>query len=705
MPHEPERIPRIRAPPASAPARRDEVKRPRPAAAALSLLVTLEGTASSASGPVSGKAGPGGDPVRVFHSLQGLQELRPVWDLVKPPWGSPMMSAGWIRAWAEVYGLDADLEWLVAGEGPALAIAPLVRSRKGGLRYELAGPDNLTESMDFLYEEAASIPALVAALVRSRVPLRFWRVPADSPVVPMLREASRRHALVRFQSAQACPSLPLDASWARAEDHLDAHRRSNVRRARRIAEAMGPVRTDILSPRPDEVGPLLEEAYAVEAAGWKSREGSPIGRDPLLADFFRRYAKAAAESGELRICFLRVGGRAAAMKLAATTGGRFWLLAMGFSEEFERCSPGTLLLLDTIEYAARSGLRSYEFLGADEPWVRALGTTLRPSVSLRTYPFGMRGLVALGFDAADRARNRLRDISAWVGRTELKVERKLALAYSAGPRPEDAVRVADALTRLGYRTIVGYIDKPQEAPRIVARNHAGALEGVVAKGLDCYVSLKAPALGFDHRLVEGIVRSGHDANRRVHFDALSANDVDRTFDLIHEMQRHHDNLGTTLPGRWIRSTADAIRAIDLGLRVRVIKGEWADVKERERKPFEGFLEIVDRLAGSVPEVGVATHNPAVARKAVRRLRAAGTPCEIEVVRGYPIHRILPVALEEDVPVRVYVPFGHLASPYTLGQVVRRPRIAAWVVRDIFRGGTSVVPPDPRSNVDRGPTPP
>jgi len=608
-----------------------------------------------------------------------------------------MLTPAWIRAWAEVYGTDADVEFLVAGDGPALAVAPLVRSRRGGLRYELAGPDNLVEAMDFLYQDGSRVPPLAKALSRSRVPLRFWRVPSDSPAVPALLAAYRGRAVVRSEAAQACPSLTLDETWVDPLAHLDAHRRQNVRRARRIAESLGPVTTEILSPRPGEVGHLLDEAYAVEAAGWKSREGSPLIRDRLLGEFFRRYGAAAAETGEFRVCFLRIGGRPAAMKLAATTGNRFWLLAMGFSDEFERASPGTLLLMDTLAYAARSGLRSYEFLGADEPWVRALDPVSRECVSIRTYPLGVHGIVALAWDGSDRVRGRARKVRAWVDRTSLDVQHHLARAYSAGPNAEDGVRVAESLSAIGYRGIVGYMNPDNEDPRSVARHHLGALEAIRARGLDCYVSIKAPAMEFRRHLIREIVESGARVGVRVHFDALSADDVDRTFDVIREMQTLHTKLGTTLPARWQRSLQDADRAIDLGLPVRIIKGEWADRKERERNPREGYQEIVERVAGRVPQVGVATHNPTLARRAVRRLRAAGTPCEIEVVRGYPIHRVLPVAVEEGVPIRAYVPFGNLAFPYTIAQVVRRPRIAVWAVRDMFRGGTSIVPKDPRTD--------
>ncbi len=612
-----------------------------------------------------------------------------------------MLTRAWIRAWAATYGIASDMEWLLAGEGGDAAIAPLVRSHRGGLRYELVGPDSLVESADFLYESRTRIPELAQALVRSRVPLRFWRIPADSPVVGALMAACRGHGLLRRQPAQGCPSLLLDPSWSNPEVHLDAKGRQNLRRARRVAESMGEVTTQILAPRPEDVSHLLDEAYAVEAAGWKSLEGSPLARDRLLGPFFRRYAEAAAESGDLRICFLRIGERAAAMKLAAVTGNRFWLLAMGFDEEFERCSPGTLLLAETLAYAARGGLRSYEFLGATEPWVRAWGATDRPHVSLRTYPVGLHGAFALVSDASDRLRVSARSAKSAIDGVYEDAQRRLALAYSAGPNPDDAVRVAESLSEMGHRTIVGFMNDGGTDPRTVARNSIAALEGVAARGLDSYVSIKAPALAFDRRLVRRIVDSAHARDMRVHFDALAAADVDRTFSLVEEMQAFHGDFGCTLPSRWRRSTDDAKRAMDLGLRVRVIRGEWVEPAERERDWREGFLEIVERLAGQVPMVGVATHNATLARQAIRRLKAARTPCELEVVRGYPIHRVLPVAVAEGIPMRVYIPFGYVAFPYTIGQVVRMPRIVLWVLRDVFRGGTSVVPRDPRGI--RGPS--
>jgi CelD/BcsL family acetyltransferase involved in cellulose biosynthesis len=101
---------------------------------------------------------------------------------------------------------------------------------------------------------------------------------------------------------------------------------------------------------------------------------------------------------------LRIGGRAAAMQFAVEIGGRFWLLKIGYADEFARCSPGNLLVMETIQYAARAGLKSYEFLGTAEPWIGMWTSQVRPCISVRAYPFNGRGAIALAADAAQKLR-------------------------------------------------------------------------------------------------------------------------------------------------------------------------------------------------------------------------------------------------------------------------------------------------------------
>jgi predicted TIM-barrel fold metal-dependent hydrolase len=45
--------------------------------------------------------------------------------------------------------------------------------------------------------------------------------------------------------------------------------------------------------------------------------------------------------------------------------------------------------------------------------------------------------------------------------------------------------------------------------------------------------------------------------------------------------------------------------------------------------------------------------------------------------------LLKVAAELDVPVRVYVPYGHGWLPYSLTQAHRNPRVFWWILRDLI----------------------
>ena len=111
--------------------------------------------------------------------------------------------------------------------------------------------------------------------------------------------------------------------------------------------------------------------------------------------------------------FLRLGGRAAAVQIAVQVAHGFWLLKIGYREEFARCSPGTLLMCETIAYAAKAGLRTYEFLGRDEAWLHMWNPLGCPCVSIAAYPFNARGMLAMGQDAFAAFRRKLTVVPTW----------------------------------------------------------------------------------------------------------------------------------------------------------------------------------------------------------------------------------------------------------------------------------------------------
>ena len=261
--------------------------------------------------------------------------------------------------------------------------------------------------------------------------------------------------------------------------------------------------------------------------------------------------------------------------------------------------------------------------------------------------------------------------------------RRAARGYVAGPSLEDARTMCETLERAGISSTVCYWDVYADHPNLISRAYIGLLNVIANGSSDCYLSVKATALKFDFDLVQKVLAEAHRLDAVVHFDAMAADTVDRTFELIARARDIYPKLGCTLPGRWRRSQTDAEQAIAMGLRVRVVKGEWKACDETD--PREGFISVIEQLAGHAKHVAVATHNPAMAKLSLRLLKDARTSCELELLYGLPQQPLLRIAKDFGVRCRMYGPYGHAGLPYRLKQAVRNPRILSWFVHDLLRG--------------------
>jgi CelD/BcsL family acetyltransferase involved in cellulose biosynthesis len=277
---------------------------------------------------------------------------------------APFARPGWLRPWAEAAGVR--LEAMTAWCGPNLtAVIPIVFRR-----HHLYTPANWhTPWLEAVAEDDTARRALVGALAatgRTRVTIDFvlaGEPTAEGAAAALGAAGYRLHPRTRLES----PFVTLQGPWEDYLASLSTHRRSELRRRTRRLEAAGEVTREVHLGG-DRLPALLEEAFAVEAAGWKGTGGTAMVSDPPIATFYGRVAAWAAERGWLRLAFLRLDGRPLAFDLALETGGRHYLLKTGFDPAFTSLSPGLLLRLHMLERAFRTGIGTYEFCGAAEPW-------------------------------------------------------------------------------------------------------------------------------------------------------------------------------------------------------------------------------------------------------------------------------------------------------------------------------------------------
>ncbi|MBA16108.1 MAG: proline dehydrogenase [Sphingomonas sp.] len=254
---------------------------------------------------------------------------------------------------------------------------------------------------------------------------------------------------------------------------------------------------------------------------------------------------------------------------------------------------------------------------------------------------------------------------------------------SAMPAPDIAavLRLASALRGRGQAVTIGYFQSDDTPPDDIVQASCAVADRIGGAKLDAYLSVKAPPLGFDESRIAGIARAAAASGLSILFDAHAPKDAEPTLALAERLLPEFPGTGVVLPARWPRSIADARRFRDTSARIRVVKGEWPDPHDDRGGGEAPYLELVATLAGRSAPVAVATHRPALAQAALSLLRDAGTPCELEQLRGLPRHRTSAVARRIGVPVRVYLPWGPGWWPYAIEQAVARPWLPLWMLRD------------------------
>lgn len=302
----------------------------------------------------------------------------------------PDLRPGWFDAWWRAFG-GGRLHVLTARAGGRLAgLVPVLR-KGGGTR----SPTNWESSVyGFLAQDDRAASELAHSLFEDRplsVILRFLRRQDVGPIREAARTAGYR---MTVRTIQRSPYLPLQGGQP-ALRGTKALR--ELRRRRRRLEEIGRLSFEVHDGT-QRLDALLEEGLAVEDSGWKGAGRTSIRSRPETERFYREVAGWAADAGFLRLAFLRLDARPVAFDYCLEGADVHELVKTGFEPTFGRYAPGMLLRQHMIQRAADLGLRSYEFLGADEPWKLEWTTLRRDRLMLAAFAPGVRGrLLALGW--------------------------------------------------------------------------------------------------------------------------------------------------------------------------------------------------------------------------------------------------------------------------------------------------------------------
>lgn len=273
----------------------------------------------------------------------------------------------------------------------------------------------------------------------------------------------------------------------------------------------------------------------------------------------------------------------------------------------------------------------------------------------------------------------------------LPILKHLSKGYVAGDFLDDAMRVANDVQELGHGVTLNYWHADQEDAQSVEAKYRDAIIACQDANLNFFFTIKTPVFGQNLSSVTKISETILTSGGSVYFDSHAPEHVDGVFEIARSIGGI--GLACTIPGRWLRSIEDVHRANELGMRVRVVKGSWADPLAPNINLRQGYLKIIDVIAGKNIVVGVATHDDWLAEESMKRLRAKNTMFEQELLYGLPMKKVDLVGRKYNTPLRISIPFGSAWIPYSIKRSLTNPRTLKWLAKDLFKTQPFSVPPN------------
>jgi CelD/BcsL family acetyltransferase involved in cellulose biosynthesis len=174
---------------------------------------------------------------------------------------------------------------------------------------------------------------------------------ADGPVARALGSALARRNLSALAIAgieRASLDATRDADTLLREA-LGAKKLKELRRQRHRLADLGPVAFEIATS-PADTARALETFLAIEAMGWKAKQGTALLQHAGDAAFIRQAVPALAAQGRCEIVTIAHGGVPVACGIVLRHGSRAFFFKITFDEREWKTSPGVQLTLDLTRH-------------------------------------------------------------------------------------------------------------------------------------------------------------------------------------------------------------------------------------------------------------------------------------------------------------------------------------------------------------------
>lgn len=301
---------------------------------------------------------------------------------------SPFARPGWVECWWRTFGAG-ELRIVTLREGGRLrAVLPLAE-RDGRLR---ALANEHTPLFELVAPDRAAAAAVVAAALRSGArKLELPELEAGGLTAVALAEAARADGWrLRVRDTRQAPTVEIGMGPDAYPASLSGRKRRDLARRLRKLAGQGRVSVEWLDGS-ERLSELLAEGIPLEGSGWKDDAGTSISASSQSVRFYSAIAHWAAETGILRMGFIRLDRRPVAFQLTFWDERASWMLKGGFDPAYAQFSPGVLMLQELVARTHAVGLSRAELLGDEEPYKLHFARSSRRIVRAQAFAPSLTG--------------------------------------------------------------------------------------------------------------------------------------------------------------------------------------------------------------------------------------------------------------------------------------------------------------------------
>ncbi|AMQ06336.1 MULTISPECIES: proline dehydrogenase family protein [Sporosarcina] len=226
------------------------------------------------------------------------------------------------------------------------------------------------------------------------------------------------------------------------------------------------------------------------------------------------------------------------------------------------------------------------------------------------------------------------------------------------------------------------------------------IEAIHEHGVDAHISLKPSQLGLDIDIdfclenLKEIAAKAKSYEIFINFDMEDHARLQPSFDLLDELSKDYDNIGTVIQAYFFRAVEDIQNYKNF--RLRIVKGAYKETEEyayQDKKEIdENYIQLIEWHLLNGKFTSIATHDHHVINHVKQFVKENDIPndkFEFQMLYGFRKDMQLQLA-SEGYNFCTYVPFGNDWYGYFMRRLAERPQNLNLVVKQVFNKKTNTI---------------